>query len=380
MLPAAHAIAQSSSRKPRGLWYSPYSAPALSRYLLNFFTNGYFSYKNPDRSSMQVLPQEGTVALNDKKYTPSATKIIFLGDIMVSASGNPPILDDSVKRLLQSADIIVANVESPLVESQGGIIKRCGSSLQFKMDATYLQVIYDYNKHAQWVMSIANNHACDTSDKGAQDVSGLIATAALIKKYMPNATVIGAHVGSAQSVVAVQLQNGVKIGCVAWTDLMNNDALHVNKPVVRGEDIRPQHIQSLKNDAGFDLLIGFAHGNEEQSYEPLKATRDRWRAVTSPAMFDVIVGTGPHVAHAGERHNERLVLHSIGNFCSPKGSSQTKVGLIPELTVHADTQGIKIAHKTHFMQQTEKLSLFSLDKAEAAYPEIAHRLKSLWPQ
>ena len=76
-----------------------------------------------------------------------------------------------------------------------------------------------------------------------------------------------------------------------------------------------------------------SYGNEEQSYYPLKETRDRWVNLINERQFDVIVGHGPHVLHPAEQVGQGLLFHSIGNFCSPVGRSQTKVGCIPEMTI-----------------------------------------------
>lgn len=212
------------------------------------------------------------------------------------------------------------------------------------------------------------------------DISGINNTIRLIKQHIPHAHVIGAQLDQTQSILSLQVKDGYKIGIIGWTEVMNNDKKNNKKPIVRGEDINPALLESIKKKAGYNLLIGFPHGNEEQSYEPLKETRDRWMAITGPTMFDVIVGTGPHVVQPAEKRNGRLIFHSIGNFFSPKGRSQTKVGCVPELVIKTDLQHrMQALYSVHFLQQHEDtVSLFTLNDAGILYPEIADRLRNIW--
>ena len=68
---------------------------------------------------MRLLEKEGSIYHRDigQKQT-SSVKVVFLGDIMVLKSGQPPKLSDDLKKVLENANIIVANVESPVVNAR----------------------------------------------------------------------------------------------------------------------------------------------------------------------------------------------------------------------------------------------------------------------
>ena len=172
------------------------------------------------------------------------------------------------------------------------------------MDRSFLEQIYACNKTAQWVFSIANNHALDNSRKNKTDVSGVVATINNIKAVIPEAEVIGAYIGTAKSVLSLQVNKGPKIGIVGWTEVMNSDHQVENykKKVIRETDLTDEALREIRDD--HDLLIGFAHGNEEQSYYPLKETRDRWLRWITERKFDHIFGHGPHVLHPAEKVGE----------------------------------------------------------------------------
>src|SRR5579863_2848464 len=97
-------------RKPKGFCISPYPFFSLIRYIVNAIFNGFFSYINPDHSKMRLLSQEGRITKREPSEQISSIKIIFLGDILVSRSGKPPQLSSRLKKVLEDADIIVANV------------------------------------------------------------------------------------------------------------------------------------------------------------------------------------------------------------------------------------------------------------------------------
>jgi poly-gamma-glutamate capsule biosynthesis protein CapA/YwtB (metallophosphatase superfamily) len=303
---------------------------------------------------MKLLTKEGKIKKGGISDTStSSLKIVFLGDIRVSRSGKPPKLDADLKKLLKNADVIVANVESPVVNSKKNT-KR-GLSLNFEMDSSFLTSIHACNRKAKWVFSIANNHACDTSRKNGEDVSGVKTTIDNIRSAIPNAEIIGAEIGEAKSVLSLQVESGPKIGLVGWTEVMNHDKQHYKKKIIRETDLTSAKIAKIKDK--HDMLIGFAHGNEEQSYYPLKETRDRWCNLISERKFDVIVGHGPHVLQPAEQVGKQgLLFHSIGNFCSPLGKSQTKIGCIPELAIHHDKDGqiSSTDYKTHILQQKKR--------------------------
>ncbi len=357
---------------------SPYSPGATMRFMANHLTNGHFSYQNPDRAEMELLKREGRLGSNHSQNS-SSIKVLFLGDIMVSKSGHSPKLDEKMQALLQTADVIIANVESPVVAS--GEEKR-GLSLKFEMSTQYLKSIYSVNEKAQWVFSIANNHTFDNSDQGEEDESGVFTTIRSIREAMPQAKIVGTDIDDgAKSLLTVEKEDGPKIGIVAWTEVMNDENLHTKKRIMREKDLTEDFLSQATSEE--TLLIGFPHGNEEQSYYPLKETRDRWKRLMGPKRFQVIVGHGPHVVHPAERvGGQGLLFHSIGNFCSPAGRSQTRIGCIPEITVHCgqDRKPTQIDYKVHLLEQGEEsVSLLdNIDENSSQYPKIITRLRRIW--
>lgn len=363
----------SKDRSPQGIGKSPYSLGTTIRYLFNLIFNGFFSYAKP--SDMNRLSNKEVTHLSNKPLSNSSTlKIVFLGDVMTSLSGAFPTVETKIIEILKEADIVVANVESPVVEFSGEVQKR--GSLSFKMDNTYLKALYDLAPTSKWVFSLANNHACD------QDIEGIQQTIQAIKSVMPEARIIGAQEQKdADSVLSIQVNKGPKIGVVAWTDVMNDDKKHHKAPVVRGQDLSIGLVRTLREK--YDYLIGFPHGHVEQSYMPEKTTRKKWINLMEPNGFDLVVGHGPHVLQPAERVGEKgLLHHSIGNFCSPKGPSQTKIGAIFQANLYFSERKStvhRIEHTIHLLEQGENtVSLYNSSKT--SFSKIIKRLKKHWPE
>lgn len=365
-------------RKPRGIGISPYPLLNLIRYLINSLFRGCFSYINPDFLKMKLLGRSGRLIHESAEHVKtSAVKIAFLGDFMVSKRGLPPQLSAELKKILQTADVIIANIESPIVNS-GDLTKR-GLSLNFKMEISYLKEFCKINEQARLVLNLANNHAGDTSLKNDQDITGIQKTVDHIRRAIPTAEIIGAEVGAAKSVLSLQIAKGPRIGVIGWTGLMNRDKLHHKKPIVRMEDLKSSTLEKIKE--GHDRLIGFAHDNEEHSYYPLKKTRDQWLKLLGKGKFDLIVGHGPHVIQPAELVNKtKPLFHSIGNFFSPIGQSPTKVGCLPVITFHyKDRQIYATDYEVNIIQQEKEfLSLTDIHAKDQRYPNVIKRLKKIW--
>ncbi|MCA6600096.1 MAG: CapA family protein, partial [Pseudanabaena sp. M57BS1SP1A06MG] len=176
--------------------------PSSKRFLGNakFFRSSFNILLN----SIKPLAREGCITHANSTESPvSSFKVVFLGDIMVSRSGKPPQFTTDLKKVLMGADVIIANLESPLVDD-AKIIKR-GLSLNFAMNRSFLSTICACKRTAKWVFSIANNHVCDTSQKSTVDVSGVEATLNHIRTAVPGAEAIGAEIGAAKSVLSLQI-------------------------------------------------------------------------------------------------------------------------------------------------------------------------------
>ncbi len=368
------AIAQ---REPKGIKYtpSPYSLSDLFWFVINGLLNSFFSYRNPDKADMELLAPEGAIQRIEKSEAKGTDlKVIFLGDIMLSKSGKPPEMTEELKRVIRGADVVIANVESPVIEGEA---EGRGLSLKFEMSASFLKEIHDVNPDAQWAFSVANNHACDNSKN---DVEGVVQTAKAIKNLMPKAQVIGAEVEGASSVLTLK-KDELEVGVVGWTELMNHDWKHYKKPIVRETDLTTAKVQEMKEK--HDFLIGFAHGNVEQDLEPRKETRDRWVNLIEEGGFDVIVGHGPHTAMPAEHVDKGLLFHSIGNFCSPDAPwpfnrPQTRVGMIPQITIHAEGKKVTtLEHKVHILEQQGDTVTVLNDFAESHFPKVSARVETL---
>jgi len=67
----------------------------------------------------------------------------------------------------------------------------------------------------------------------------------------------------------------------------------------------------LKAEVNFVVLIAYA--GVEDIYFPIKEWRERYKRLCDIGV-DVIIGRHPHVPQGYEKHNDSIILYSLGDF------------------------------------------------------------------
>ena len=344
--------------------------------------------------------QTGTLKNNfAATATDANVKVIFVGDVMVSDSGQPIMLDQAVKSRIAHADVFVMNVEAP-VNFQEARQKRSG--LRFEMAMSYLKSlvaeIKTCNPSIQIVYNIANNHSLDGNDKlTAKSLTSVEQTMLNYDKrnFIVNRTIAaisqidntGVIIGGfepnrAQPDIAVIEKNGVRIGIVGFTDIINNNSLYWDREVARSEDI-DDSLSLVKADNSLDYLYLYAHGNLEHSIYPTRHWRELIVKMLDNKHIDGVIGHGPHVPQTTEvinfEHREKLLVHSLGNFFGPKKLSTTGLNLVAEVQFYKAKIEFNMlpieAHVNNF--QVPVISSPSVGKS--GYPRLEQRLEKLYP-
>ena len=242
---------------------------------------------------------------------------------------------------LQDADIVFCNLEGPLLE--GGISTKCPplrapdkatpiprpNCYAFRVPPGYGA----YLKQAGFnVFSLANNHAGDFGDTGRASTR-----LALDKLGI-------SHVGSdrAQFASTIVEIKGRKIGIIGFA---HNDVV----PNVNDVNAARKLVSDLKGQV--DLVIVSFHGGAEGvahqhvPYETeifLGEPRGNLRLFTHAVIdagADLVLGHGPHVLRGLELYKGRLVIYSMGNFCTYGWfhlKEQTALTAIYQLTLGSD--------------------------------------------
>jgi len=236
---------------------------------------------------------------------PVDTKLILLGDVMLGRSvmdksltlNNPRYPFEKVADKLNTADIVFANLENP-------IIKNCPTSitgLRFCTDPKMIDGLKFANIN---VVNLANNHILNYGKEGLEET----------KKYLSQNGI--KYVGDGN--LEIIENNGVKFGFLGFNYVDGSFST---------SDI--SLISNSKTQVDV-LVIGIHWGNEYTSIpnNNQKMIADK----ILDAGADIIAGHHPHWVQSIEEKSGKYIFYSLGNFVFDQfWSKETRQGLAIEL-------------------------------------------------
>jgi len=309
--------------------------------ILIFSLNLFFSCSQINSKRNQTLSKiiDSSAILKQEINKDSLISIIGVGDIMLGSnypgsSMLPPddgkYMLDSVRNILESADVTFGNLEGTLLNT-GGTPKRCNTPdrcVSFRMPEHYA----GYLKNAGFdVLSLANNHSNDMGEEGR------ISTMETLDKYSIK------YAGYLDFPVTIFEKNGIKYGFTAFAPNTATQKLNDISGAVKV-------VTDLKKKC--DILIVSFHGGAEGNYaqrvtgkHEIFLGEDRGNVYefaheVIDAGADIVFGHGPHVPRALELYKDKIIAYSLGNFCTyGKFSLNGPQGIAPLLKVYLDTNG-----------------------------------------
>lgn len=277
------------------------------------------------------------------------------GDIMMgttfpdeSKSTYLPVNDganmfDDVKQLFLDADVAAANLEGVIM--QGGKTTKNPNgknSYIFRMPPRYVNHLVDAGFD---LLSVANNHVNDFGDAGNASTHRILQEAGIAYAGMR---------GSCPSTIIERA--GKKIGFAAFGHSRGTQS------IMDYDEVR--RVVGDLNDKCDIVVVSFHGGGEGPNYQHVphameqcfgenRGDVERFAHTAIDAGADIVYGHGPHVTRALELYNDRLILYSLGNFCTPYRVNLNGVnGYAPVVTVTTDDEGRFISGKIHsFIQQ-----------------------------
>lgn len=270
------------------------------------------------------LPVEDTVYTHSMpnqsdSETPSDLTLAFAGDIMMGTTypeGSLYLPEDDgrnlfadVAEILKHADLAAANLEGTLFDGKGKV-KQCADStlcFAFRMPTRYASYLSEAGID---FLGIANNHI---NDFGPEAIRSTLSTldsariaAAGLRTYCPQTTLE---------------RNGVKIGLAAFghsagtPSIMNYDEV---KSIVSG--LKDTHDIVVVSFHGGGEGTSFQHVpfEMETAFDEKRGDVAKFARTAVDAGADIVFGHGPHVVRGMEIYRDRLIMYSLGNFCTPR--------------------------------------------------------------
>ncbi|AZO02674.1 MULTISPECIES: CapA family protein [unclassified Mesorhizobium] len=299
-------------------------------------------------------------------------RLAFVGDISAVANRDAPECDPTIAALLSSADLVVGNCESPIVERPYTTMgTRLGThhamSERFLADALAAAGI----ARDRLVLSLANNHVLD------QGIAGFEETLAALNRLgiRTIGTVAG---GPVQSHAAGSLT----IGFAAFTLWRNTGAAPFEERISMQTAEWPHDAMS-----GVDLACAVPHWDWEFRHFPRKATRALARLLADKGA-GLIVGHHAHVVQPVERIGRGVTAYGLGDFLGTALASTpwpARIGSIFVVDVSADpaTHGRIAAYRQHFFMRLRAGNHERLVPVEALggalKRRVAARLQAIFP-
>lgn len=268
-------------------------------------------------------------------------RLVFVGDMSAVANRSAPVFHPSIRDLLASADLVVGNCESPVVERAK---RPFGTALGFRhaMGERFVTETLDAAGVARGrlVLSVANNHALD------QGAAGFDETLATLRRLGVR---VAGLAGETVAKVAVRAAaSELTIGLLAFTQWRNAGREAYAGRVCMADD---RETRPSDETMGCDLLCVLPHWDWEFRHFPRAETRALARRLAEGGAR-LIVGGHAHVVQPVERMRDTLVAYGLGDFLGTAWTRQPwpgRIGAVLSVDVglDGDARGRIAAYRFH---------------------------------
>ena len=287
----------------------------------------------PDR--VRFLPKPG-----------QSVRLAFVGDISAVANKRPPVFDRELSALLASADLVIGNCESPVVDRPSA---RMGTRLgtHHAMTEAFLQGVLAAAgiSAGRLVLSLANNHVLD------QGAEGFEATLAALDR-------LGIATIGTTTVVSKLPVGPLTLGLAAFTQWRNAPAEAFSGRVAMAQDFFDTSGNGLVGAEGADLVCAVPHWDWEFRHFPRAGTR-AWAQRLARLGAGLVVGHHAHVVQPIARVDDTLVAYGLGDFLGTALARQPWPGRISailavDVSADAATRGEIASYRlVPFMRQRD---------------------------
>ena len=290
-------------------------------------------------------------------------KISVIGDIMLSRligkkyqKTQYPIVSDKVKARLYQSDYVIANLESPILNSGGDF-----DHLIFNARKEALREFGFVN-----FFSLANNHINDCHEQGFID------TINALKEYKFDYN----GVYKENYTPSTFEYNNQMFAVFTCTDMMNIPINHAYKV----PDIEDSFIFDLLNEYKSNgyVNIMYAHMGQLFSRYPNPIIRGVCKKYCDYGA-DVVLTVHPHVLGGVEDYNGKKIVYSLGDFVMDGNSYRRRRSCIIDFEFNFDTKSFENFIMTPTFVNKELLTVFApiiqAKKAKKSWSYISKQLE-----
>lgn len=209
------------------------------------------------------------------------------------------LIGKDIKRLLDSANFTIFNLEVPLTDFSTPI-KKCGPNL-----IAPTKTIAGLKAINPYFFTLANNHILDQGEQG------LNSTMSLLDKYGIDYAGAGKDVEEAAKPYVLE-QDGKKIGIYCCAEHEFTIATEITPGANPFDPLNSlDHIMELKKQ--FDYVIVLYHGGKEHYRYPSPYLQKVCRKIVDKGA-DIVVCQHSHCIGCEEKWHEGTIVYGQGNF------------------------------------------------------------------
>lgn len=258
-------------------------------------------------------------------------RIIFTGDLMLDrhvrlkaeSDGYDSLLGDSLKELLISSNLVIANLEGPITkEVSKSVGSEVGSTNNFIF--TFAPESAEFlSRNNIKLVNLGNNHITNFGKKGVISTLnylyqaginhfGWVASSPDLEEYN-------------QEYLIVEVSDYL-LGFVNFNQFSNQNFTDVLQVV---EELKPQ----------VEYLVVYTHWGTEYAPEPNEVIKSQAHRLID-AGADLVIGSHPHVIQPFEEYQQGKIYYSLGNFVFDQYfSPEVKRGQLVQLQLEKNYVG-----------------------------------------
>ena len=242
----------------------------------------------------------------------------------------------NVKDEVQAADIAIVNQEVIIGGEELGVSGYPSFNAPYEVADALADTGFDVILHG-------TNHAMDQGKKG---ITNCLSN--WEKKY-PDIKILGINKSQdAQDTITVLEKNGIKIGMINYTDILNckGDYNADGQYLVDMLDYDRLATLIQRTKEASDFVIVFPHWGTEYNLGT-DASQTEQAAFLAAQGVDLVIGTHPHVVEPIDYIDrpdggKMLIYYSLGNFQSLQRKEATLLGGMAKVTIKKDFKGARI--------------------------------------
>jgi len=297
---------------------------------------------------------------------PAEASLIFVGDIsfsrgierQVKKNGDNNFPLALASSFLQSADLVVANLETPITKGReiatGEMVFRSNPGTEKALKAANISLV-----------SLANNHTPNFGQKGLADTFDYLKSAGI--EY------VGAGQNEAEAYRPEYVNvNGLKFAFLAYTDSDFVPASYVATKDRAGTAFMDNKkmaaaVKEAKKNA--DFVIVSMHSGKEYVLGPTEKQKSFAQAAIA-AGADLVIGHHPHVVEPVEKYQGKYILYSLGNFVFDQSWSENTMAALTAKVIFRKDGISRIELRPVKINNSFQPQIISAASAESTYNRL----------